>query len=50
MATFLRRKFAKLVTKDETPVTLTVTRPDGTVFFNKKELQRYSLLFSILDR
>jgi hypothetical protein len=50
MATFLRRKLGKLMEKDATPPSLTITRPEGGVVLNKKELQRYTWLFAMLDR
>ena len=49
MATFLRRKLNKLLTKDSTPHEMEIVRPEGSVPLSKKELQRYSLLFSMLD-
>lgn len=49
MATYLRRKLAGLMKKDETPPSLTVTRAEGAISFTKKELQRYTLLFTMLD-
>lgn len=50
MATFLRRKLGKLMEKDVTPPSMTITRPEGGVVLTKKELQRYAWLFAILDR
>jgi hypothetical protein len=49
MATFLRRKFAGLMKKDDTPPSLTLTRPEGPITFSKKELQRYTQLLMMLD-
>ena len=50
MATFLRRKLGKLMEKDVTPPSMTITRPEGGVVLTKKELQRYTWLFAMLDR
>ena len=36
--------------KDLTPPSLTISRPEGSVVFSKKELQRYSWLFTLVDR
>lgn len=38
-----------MMKKDDTPPSLVVTRPEGSVSFSKKELQRYSMLFTMLD-
>jgi hypothetical protein len=40
MATMLKRRLKKLLEKDETPVTLNVSRPEGNVSFTKREVQR----------
>jgi hypothetical protein len=49
MATFLRRKFAGMMKKDDTPLSLTIPRPEGAVVFTKKEQQRYTWLLTMLD-
>ena len=49
MATFLRRTLGNLVKRDETPATLTLSRPEGSITFSKKELKYYSLLLTMLD-
>ena len=48
--TALRRKLNKMMEKDMTPAALTITRPEGGVVLSKKEQQRYSWLFTIIDR
>jgi hypothetical protein len=50
MATFLRRKLGKVLEKDTTPAILTVQRPEGGVVFTKPEVQRYTWLFTMVDR
>lgn len=49
MATYLRRKLARLTTRDNTPPSLTLTRPEGSIIFTRKEQQRYTQLLQILD-
>lgn len=49
MATYIRRKLAKLMVKDDTPPSLTISRPEGAVVFTKKEQQRYTWLLQMLD-
>jgi hypothetical protein len=49
MATLFRRKLARFVEKDETPVSLSISRPEGMVTLSKREVQRYSMLLSMLD-
>ena len=49
MATFLRRTIGNLVKRDETPSSLTLSRPEGSITFSKKELKYYSLLLTMLD-
>jgi PX domain len=49
MATFIRRKITRWTTRDTTPPSLTVTRPEGSIIFTKKEVQRYSQLLTLLD-
>ena len=40
MATYFRRKLAGIMRKDETPATLTLTRPEGPISLSKRELSR----------
>ena len=49
MATWIKRKLKKLTEKDETPVSLTISREEGNITVSKRELQRYSLLHAMLD-
>jgi len=49
MTTFLRRKLGGLMKKDDTPPSLTLSRPEGTIVFSKKEVQRYTQLLTMLD-
>jgi hypothetical protein len=49
MATWLKRKIKKITTKDDTPVSLTISREEGNITVTKRELQRYSLLHAMLD-
>jgi hypothetical protein len=49
MTTFLRRKLGGFMKKDETPPTLSLSRPEGTIVFSKKEVQRYTQLLTMLD-
>lgn len=49
MATVVRRKLTRMLEKDNTPVSLTLSRPEGMVTLTKKELSRYSMLMAMLD-
>lgn len=49
MATWFKRKLKKVMSKDDTPISLTISTPEGTVTLSKKELSRYSLLHTMLS-
>jgi len=49
MATLLRRKLKKIMEKDETPISMTISRPEGSISLTKREVQRYTMLLSMLD-
>lgn len=49
MATFFKRAVKNLLKKDDTPVSLLVSREGGNVTFSRREVQRYSLLHTMLD-
>ena len=50
MASLFKRSVRKLLEKDETPSTATISRPEGgNVTFVRKEIQRYTMLHALLD-
>ena len=48
MATWLKRKLKKVMAKDETPVSMSISTAEGAVTLSKKEVQRYTLLHLML--
>ena len=50
MATYFKRSLKKLLAKDDTPPSLTIARAEGgNVTLSRRELQRYTLLHTMLD-
>ena len=48
-AFFFKRKLKKLMAKDETPLSLSIPTPAGTVSLGRPELHRYGLLHTMLS-
>ncbi len=45
----IKRGLKKLMSKDETPDRYSISRESGSVMFSRRELQRYTLLHTMLD-